>query len=348
MSYKRKDGIVIDNTSGLQWQDEEPFMGTFEEAKEYAKNLRLGGYSDWRLPTIAELETLLLEGRVPTINPMFQYTTSLEYWSSTLVLEDSLVKCVDFYGGYGCSANENGSYYVRCVRNPQIAKSVLIKWVCEYYFQLPIQDNLFILWNKKIQNLAKVFNEKNIQVNDDSCITDSECITYFYSAFAPTKMLPKIFKVEIKGDSEKNGLNPKIFFSGVMSEKDKELIKSMVLNSPKEWVGNCQYTPFEFSEFDLNLDYSTENTMVKSPKQTAYKTSGSKYLKVTILYEDQWESLTDYIIQTNCGGKLGKHQEFWCDTENFFENIEEADELIQMIADGFRDTECETLAFCLE
>lgn len=92
-----------------------------------------------------------------------------------------------------------------------------------------------------------------------------------------------------------------------------------------------------------------ENDNTKaSPIQTAYKISEGKYLKVTILYEDQWESLTKYITQTGCGGKLGKHQEFWCDAENFFENIKEADELIQMIADGFKDTECETLAFCLE
>lgn len=45
--------VVID---GLMYQNQ-PFTETYtlEEAKEYASNLRLGGYDDWRLPTNYEL-----------------------------------------------------------------------------------------------------------------------------------------------------------------------------------------------------------------------------------------------------------------------------------------------------
>ncbi len=42
------DGLMYQNqlfTKRYQW----------EEAKQYAKDLRLGGYDDWRLPTIKEL-----------------------------------------------------------------------------------------------------------------------------------------------------------------------------------------------------------------------------------------------------------------------------------------------------
>lgn len=48
--------VVID---GLMYQNQ-PFTQsyTWEEAKEYAKNLRLGGYDDWRLPTQKELRKL--------------------------------------------------------------------------------------------------------------------------------------------------------------------------------------------------------------------------------------------------------------------------------------------------
>jgi len=47
---------------GLMYQSQ-PFIKkyTWEEAKEYAKNLRLGGFDDWRLPTRAELEILITE-----------------------------------------------------------------------------------------------------------------------------------------------------------------------------------------------------------------------------------------------------------------------------------------------
>jgi len=45
--------VVIDR---LMYQNQ-PFTKrfTWDEAKEYAKDLRLGGYDDWRLPTIIEL-----------------------------------------------------------------------------------------------------------------------------------------------------------------------------------------------------------------------------------------------------------------------------------------------------
>jgi formylglycine-generating enzyme required for sulfatase activity len=39
---------IEDNGKEINW----------DEANEYAKQLRLGGYSDWRLPTIEELEKL--------------------------------------------------------------------------------------------------------------------------------------------------------------------------------------------------------------------------------------------------------------------------------------------------
>jgi hypothetical protein len=46
--------VIID---GLMYQNQ-PFIDrfTWEEAHEYAKNLRLGAYDDWRLPTIKELQ----------------------------------------------------------------------------------------------------------------------------------------------------------------------------------------------------------------------------------------------------------------------------------------------------
>jgi len=46
--------VVID---GLMYQNQ-PFIDryTWEEAHEYVKYLRLGGYDDWRLPTIEELQ----------------------------------------------------------------------------------------------------------------------------------------------------------------------------------------------------------------------------------------------------------------------------------------------------
>ncbi len=50
------DGTTYDNNTGLMWETI-PLGGkmTWEEAVEYCENLTLGGYDDWRIPTVEEL-----------------------------------------------------------------------------------------------------------------------------------------------------------------------------------------------------------------------------------------------------------------------------------------------------
>ena len=55
-----KDGTITDNVTGLKWQKEMPSKMGFEDAFAYAKSSRLGGYDDWRMPTIKELYSLIL------------------------------------------------------------------------------------------------------------------------------------------------------------------------------------------------------------------------------------------------------------------------------------------------
>jgi len=50
---------ITDNKTGLMWVSKD--NGTpinWYDAIEYCKNLRVGGYTDWRMPTIAELASL--------------------------------------------------------------------------------------------------------------------------------------------------------------------------------------------------------------------------------------------------------------------------------------------------
>ena len=50
------DGTVIDNITGLIWQQiPTSEKMSWEEAEEYCENLELDGYDDWRLPTVKEL-----------------------------------------------------------------------------------------------------------------------------------------------------------------------------------------------------------------------------------------------------------------------------------------------------
>ncbi|HDY87705.1 MAG TPA: DUF1566 domain-containing protein [bacterium] len=54
------DGTITDNVTGLMWQSDMGEKITFSEAITIAETLILGGYDDWRVPTIKELYSLIL------------------------------------------------------------------------------------------------------------------------------------------------------------------------------------------------------------------------------------------------------------------------------------------------
>ena len=53
------DGTVTDLNTGLMWQQDPGPKVTYQEAMNRAQNLTLGGYDDWRLPSIKELYSLM-------------------------------------------------------------------------------------------------------------------------------------------------------------------------------------------------------------------------------------------------------------------------------------------------
>ena len=53
------DETVTDNVTGLMWQQDMGVKMTYEEARKAAEACTLGGYDDWRVPTIKELYSLI-------------------------------------------------------------------------------------------------------------------------------------------------------------------------------------------------------------------------------------------------------------------------------------------------
>jgi len=119
------DGTVTDNVTGLMWQQEDDAVTRdWEDALAYCEGLDLADRTDWRLPDIKELKSIVDNTRYdPAIDETYfpgTPGTLPNYWSSSthprLFSADSAL-AVDFYEGeiFG-TLKYNPPRYVRCVR----------------------------------------------------------------------------------------------------------------------------------------------------------------------------------------------------------------------------------------
>ena len=114
--------IVIDNTTGLQWQDDVNITKNWTQAIDYCEILALGGYTDWRLPNDNELFYIADRSKKnPAIDGIFQNVVlAFYYWSSTTVVGNvSSAWGVSFSHGGNSSYGKSNSRNVRCVRAGQ-------------------------------------------------------------------------------------------------------------------------------------------------------------------------------------------------------------------------------------
>jgi hypothetical protein len=120
--FTKTGDIVKDSVSKLEFQDDA--VGSrmiWESAVAHCEALDLGGHSDWRLPNINELKSIVDRSKVsPAIVNGFENTSSSSYWSSTSYEGDK-------YGAWGIGFSVGSVYgdvkgyiyYVRCVRDGQ-------------------------------------------------------------------------------------------------------------------------------------------------------------------------------------------------------------------------------------
>jgi len=166
--YGRSEDVVIDNVTGLAWQDNESIQRKWTEtsgdtAAAYCNDLMLyynnNYYFDWRLPSIEELQTLMDYGQfAPSVTEgIFQHILWLVdyYWSSTTTANyTDDVWVVNFSYGDLSSLNKTGNGYVRCVRGGQLTPSNLSRnnmteIVTDSTTRLQWQDNAIVKSTKR-------------------------------------------------------------------------------------------------------------------------------------------------------------------------------------------------------
>ena len=113
------DNTVTDERTGLMWEQAgSDTRYNYNAAMARCCDLTLAGHTDWRLPTIQELFSIVdFERRRPAIDPVFT-TVADSYWSATTCATNPFYAWyVSFYSGNVLDFNDKSSLnYVRAVR----------------------------------------------------------------------------------------------------------------------------------------------------------------------------------------------------------------------------------------
>jgi len=111
--------IVKDSYSNLEWQDDTiGSVNSWQGAIDSCENLTLETHTDWRLPNVNELRSIVDRNVAnPAIISVFTSTISDNYWSSTTSTSASTKAWfVSFSTGILISEPKSTTAYVRCVR----------------------------------------------------------------------------------------------------------------------------------------------------------------------------------------------------------------------------------------
>jgi len=114
------EDIVRDKKLLFVWQDNASSNTTqrnWDDAKKYCQDLVVGNITNWDLPKVSELESLLdFSNESKMISDIFKNTIQEDYWSSTKYVPSSkLAWSVNFKRGYSYGGQKSSKLFVRCI-----------------------------------------------------------------------------------------------------------------------------------------------------------------------------------------------------------------------------------------
>lgn len=114
--------VVIDKERNLMWQDDSAASSTdknYKGAMAHCENLNFAGYTDWYLPGVDELKSIVKAENYPrSITKEFKNVYADYYWSST-EYSSELAWIVLFIYEDVTYYHKSDPSYVRCVRKLQ-------------------------------------------------------------------------------------------------------------------------------------------------------------------------------------------------------------------------------------
>ena len=115
------DGTVNDNVTGLMWQQDVPLNQfnsfTWSDAMTFCPNFGLAGHTDWRLPTVIELTTLVNYNGGDQALGAWADPGATALWTSTPLAGTSASAWAIDFNNYNAFSDTVGMLHsVRCVR----------------------------------------------------------------------------------------------------------------------------------------------------------------------------------------------------------------------------------------
>ena len=231
------NGTITDTITGLMWQQVDGGEMTFDKATTYANDLVLGGFSDWRMPTVLELHSILhLDKNNPALNTTYFTSPSAQYWwSSQKQVNDATKAWVTTAGGgvgnhpisETVSAGGAKKFHVRAVRDVSSPTTIATRFL----------DNKNGTTTDQLTGLIWQ------QVPTDSMTWEQALITAEALSLGGSNLwrMPNI--KELQSISEATIYNPSInktYFSGISTSQFWSST-SLSNQSTKAWYLDTQY-----------------------------------------------------------------------------------------------------------